>query len=211
MRGARGYTTSHVWTPPGSVTRALGVQSRASWFFLKGLRSAPPSHAEPWKHQSVIFFFALLLHHHLHHTALQSCILRGSHGTTAVALEAFPFATTATESSAFECVHVRGFLCAIVGPRTQDLCSYELNIKTCGAISFLCILVFSLCCAEPLYRCHTVSQARCCGSHGTTAAALQGALSDSGAQCFCACVCAHVCSVQRNTIWTSSAQTSSEF
>ena len=36
---------------PGSVARALGVQSSARWLFFKGLRSAPPSQAGSWEPQ----------------------------------------------------------------------------------------------------------------------------------------------------------------
>lgn len=40
------------------VAPALGVQSRASWRFFKGLRSALPNLAGPWKnHHSSLFYF----------------------------------------------------------------------------------------------------------------------------------------------------------
>ena len=45
---------------PSSVARFLGVQRRPSWFFFKGLRSAPPSRAGPCKPQtSASFIFAV--------------------------------------------------------------------------------------------------------------------------------------------------------
>ena len=34
---------------PSSVARSVGVQTRASWLFFKGSRSATPSHAGTWK------------------------------------------------------------------------------------------------------------------------------------------------------------------
>ena len=40
---------------PGSVGHALGVQSRASFLFFMGLRSAPPSHARSWKPRNGTF------------------------------------------------------------------------------------------------------------------------------------------------------------
>lgn len=49
---------------PGSVVRALRVQSRASWIFLTGLLFATPSRPGPWKPDKVQLF-ALLLHHTL--------------------------------------------------------------------------------------------------------------------------------------------------
>lgn len=44
-------------TRPASVARGLGVQSRASWLFLQGLRSATPSRPGPWKPHHLIFAF----------------------------------------------------------------------------------------------------------------------------------------------------------
>ena len=50
LRGTQERTLRRTLGPrPGSVARALGVQSRASWLFFNGLRSASPSLAVPWK------------------------------------------------------------------------------------------------------------------------------------------------------------------
>ena len=50
LRGTQERTLRRTLGPrPGSVARALGVQSRASWLVFKGLCSAPSSRAGSWK------------------------------------------------------------------------------------------------------------------------------------------------------------------
>ena len=92
--GTRAYTTLQAGPRPGSVARALGVQSRASWLVC---------HAGPWKPHSLVFFFPALLQ-------LSSSLLRGSHDTAALAHQALPFVTAADGASVCVCVCVPCFL-----------------------------------------------------------------------------------------------------
>ena len=53
-QGVRVYTTAQFGPQPGSVRRALGVQSRASWQAMTGSLSASPSLRGQWKPHNFI-------------------------------------------------------------------------------------------------------------------------------------------------------------
>ena len=80
---------------PGSVARALVVQSRASWQIIVGLISASSSLAGQCKPHNLLFCFAAAAAVScLYHTVSlkpSSSLLCGSHGTTAIAHQALPF------------------------------------------------------------------------------------------------------------------------
>ena len=86
---------------PGSVARALGVQTRANSQEIMGSLSA-----EPERRKTFFLVSCLLL---LYHTCitpsfkLSSSLLCGSHGATAVAHQALPFVTATDGASECAC------------------------------------------------------------------------------------------------------------
>ena len=88
---------------PGSVARALGVQSRTIWQVVMGSCSATPDRSGPWKpHVFLFFFFALSSQLQPSITPshkLSSSLLCDSHGTSAVAHQALPVVTATDGAS----------------------------------------------------------------------------------------------------------------
>lgn len=79
---------------PGSVARALGIESRACWLVFKALHPAPLSQGDPWKPRKYFYFlfftiysflFSALLLFLKHHSSAQRL---GSHEATPAALQA---------------------------------------------------------------------------------------------------------------------------
>ena len=104
-QGARVYTTAQVWVPAG-ICGARSGQSRAIWQLITGFLSASPSLAGQCNPHDLRVFPLLLLYHVRITPSLKlsSCLLCGSHGTTAVVHQALPL-VTATDGASV-CVRV---------------------------------------------------------------------------------------------------------
>ena len=144
---AAGALRCKLGPPPGSVARALDVHSRARWLFFKRLRSGLLGQLGPCKLPKLI----LLFFHHLFvlFFALQLFLMYqnspqrlGSRGTTATALQVFPFEAVTNGASVCFCV----FACAITDPTEKGI-SNTVSRTDVQFHSFCCAV---LCCLRLL-------------------------------------------------------------
>ena len=104
-RGPACTLQSKIGPRPGSVARALGVQSCASWLCFTGLLSATPRRRAAADHGNPSFSAILLWCCSITPShQLPSSVLCGSDGTTAVVHQAFLFVTATGGASM--CVRV---------------------------------------------------------------------------------------------------------
>ena len=106
-QGGRVYTRHEFGPRLGSVARALGVQSRASWQVITGSHSTSPSVAGQWKPHNLRFLLRcclLLLYHVCTTPRPSSSLLCGSLGTTAVEHHVSPAVTVTDGASVCACV-----------------------------------------------------------------------------------------------------------
>ena len=124
------YHRCNFGPPPGSVARALGVQSRASWLFFTGLLSATPSRSGPWKPHTFSYSLCCCCCCYITPSLqLSNSVHCGSHGTTAVVHQASPF-VTATGGASVRVFCVPRFLPSSEIPagtntQSQDRCKYR--------------------------------------------------------------------------------------
>ena len=147
---------------PGSVARALGVQSREIWQVTTGslydqLEPTRPVQTPITSFSS--FFTSLLLILKYYNTAAvkgyaarvqQPCF----HGTTATR-QAFPFKTAA--NGAFACGFVSVLVCACVIKASYRSRIQEHSLKNRGAIQLHCSCSFLLCCLLLLLLCSCIT------------------------------------------------------
>ena len=121
-QGGRVYTRRKFRARPGSVARALGVRSHASWQEITGSLSAEP---EPCRTTETPYSALLLLLYQVCITPsrkLSRSLLWGSHGTTAVAHQALPYVTA--KDSASVCARARA---RHVSYRNEHIISREVQ------------------------------------------------------------------------------------